>query len=67
MVDCNMPCCAILVEENVLVDLVIVCEFSKIFPSKCTDKAIMQNFIVPNFELYKYVQLILYYGDIYVS
>ena len=35
-----MPCGTILVEENGLMDLVIVCELIKIFPSECTNKLI---------------------------
>ena len=35
-----MPCSAISVEENGLMDLGIVCELIKIFPSKCTTKLI---------------------------
>ena len=35
MVYCNMPCSTILLEENILMNLVIVCEYSsKNFPSK---------------------------------
>ena len=40
VVYCIMPCSTILVEENGLMDLVIVCELIKIFPSKCTNKLI---------------------------
>ena len=35
-----MPCGVILVEENGLMDLVIVCELIKIFPSEFTNKLI---------------------------
>ena len=40
MVYCIIPCSAISVEENGLMDLVIVCELIKIFHSKCTNKII---------------------------
>ena len=52
MVYCNVPYSAILVEENVLLDLVIVCEL--IHPSKCTDKEITQNITVPKFSAVRY-------------